>query len=92
MRFRIVVLALALVLMSGCATSPALFSSAINGDVSVTIGDVDHLCRAHGGERGCLTRSRSGKLAIYCRDESRDALAECLAHEIRHALDPTWVH
>ncbi len=67
-------------------------SSAVSGPVAISIGDIDHMCRAVDGQRGCMMKHPNGTLTIYCRDESRDALAECLAHEIHHITNPEWRH
>jgi len=67
-------------------------STSVSGPVAVSIGDIDHMCRAVNGERGCMVKHPNGTIMIYCRNESRDALAECLAHEIRHIVEPEWRH
>lgn len=81
-----------LLLLAGCATAP--HSTAANGPVAVTIGDVRHMCLASGYDspRGCLMQHPNGRITIYCADGSRDELAECLAHEVRHLVEPAWRH
>lgn len=79
--------------LGGCATARPM-STAANGPVAVSIGDVAHMCLASGYDspRGCMMKHANGSYTIYCQDGSRDELAECLAHEIRHILEPEWRH
>lgn len=79
---------LAVLLLAGCASVSR--HEAVSGPVRVVVGDIAHLCLAFYGApvRGCLTRHADGRITIYCRADD----VECLAHEVRHALDPTWTH
>ncbi len=77
--------------VAGCA-SP--FATSVNGPVAVSIGDVAHMCRLSGYDspRGCMMRHANASVEVFCQDGSRDELAECLAHELRHVIDPGWSH
>jgi hypothetical protein len=97
-----VIRALALVIvLAGCA-GPASMSTV--GPVTVALGSrewVRRTCRialhldtapllaalVWDHVRGCVVL-REGKIAIYCPVGD----AECIAHEIRHAIDPLWTH
>jgi hypothetical protein len=87
---RVTFLTLVLLAFAGCG---AAMTSAVSGPVAVSIGDVGHMCWTPEGwsPRGCVIRSGE-KLAVYCRAGSREELAECLAHELHHVVDPTWRH
>ena len=72
-------------LLAGCAP----FHEAVEGPVRVVIGDVRHLCLAFTGTpaRGCVTRHQ-GRITVYCQAGD----VACLAHEIRHVVEPGWQH
>ena len=77
----------ATILIGGCATSP--FVGYRNGPITLYIGDVRHVCAAGGiGNRGCTMRYPNGRVEVYCADGDY----ECLAHELRHVVDPAWQH
>lgn len=85
---KLLTVAIVVMLMGGCAAVP--FREATEGPVRVVVGDIDHLCLAFYGQpvRGCMTRSPDGRVTIYCRAGD----VECLAHEIRHVVEPGWRH
>ena|SRR3990172_4158766 len=82
------IIGLVLVLTACAVRAP--FREAAEGPVRVIVGDIGHLCLALYGQpvRGCMTRSPEGRVTIYCREGD----VECLAHEVRHALEPEWHH
>jgi hypothetical protein len=77
----------AVIVIGGCSTSP--FIGYRNGPVTLYIGDVRHVCAAGGSSnRGCTMRYPNGRVEVYCAAGDY----ECLAHELRHVVDPTWEH
>jgi len=85
---RLVAVVVISILISGCATAP--FVGYENGSVTLYVGDVlRHVCAAGGSaDRGCTMRYPNGRVEVYCADGDY----ECLVHELRHVVDPTWQH
>ena len=75
-----------LMLGGGCGTVQAS-----SGPVTVVLGAVGPVCARLTGRSqavGCTAWAPGGGVTIRC--PFNDAL--CLAHEIRHALEPRWEH
>ena len=85
--------ALAGLLLTGCASVPT--EVGMNGPVTVILDDWRRVARAcHVITRdhraiGCLNRVTT---TILCPLNGEQPLAECLAHEIRHLIEPAWTH
>ena len=77
----------AAIVLGGCSIAP--FVGYRNGPVTLYIGEVRHVCAAGGSSnRGCTMRYPNGRVEVYCADGDY----ECLAHELRHIVDPMWEH
>ena len=79
--------------LSGCAFSVR----ATEGPVTVVLGDsastARQCVRLTGEPRAVWCMTRFGPaVTIYCPMIKAEGLAECLAHEIRHVLEPAWRH
>ena len=78
-------------LLVGCGISPQVGTS---GPVTVILDDgrrVAEQCQqitGHPRAQGCMVRV-GNRVTIMC---PRDWPAECLAHEVRHVVEPEWRH
>ena len=87
--------AIAALALSGCATTAPNVS--VEGPVTVILNgwrDTAKACAAISGQPnaiGCMTR-RGNHVTILCPVDGSVTLAQCLAHEIRHVVEPQWHH